>query len=361
MQKKFAPLAGLMTLSLMAACQSEYRPDSQSRDGTNVAAPSGGRDLTFADVRDSIVRPAPDRLLQAQVILERLGFSSGTLDGKDGANFRAALRGFQDAHGLNATGKLDGPTLSALARWKDVPATRIVRIPAAFAKGPFVPNFPKNAQQQAKLPMLGYRNLLEALAERFHTTPGTLVALNPSGARIGGGYVLQVPAVADIPPPAPQPGDRGWSRTLQGLAVSPDQPTADRLVVDKSDAVLRAFDTAGKLIAQFPATMGSAHDPLPLGRWKIQGISRNPDFHYSPKLFWDVSDAKPDVMLKPGPNGPVGVVWIDLSKPHYGIHGTSEPQSIGRAESHGCVRLTNWDAARLAGMVKAGTKVQFRA
>jgi lipoprotein-anchoring transpeptidase ErfK/SrfK len=123
---------------------------------------------------------------------------------------------------------------------------------------------------------------------------------------------------------------------------------------------LRAYDAAGKLLAQFPVTTGSEHDPLPIGDWKILGISRNPDYHFNPKLFWDVSDSKKDALLKPGPNGPVGVVWIDLSKEHYGIHGTSEPASIGNSESHGCVRLTNWDAARLAQMVKSGTKVVFK-
>ncbi|MEJ7934616.1 L,D-transpeptidase family protein [Sphingobium sp. AN558] len=357
--KNSARLAGLMAIALLAACKVDYQPGGAEKDEKSSASAGGG--LSFADVRDQTVRPRPDRLLQTQVVLERLGFSSGTLDGKDGANFRAALRAFQDTHDLNANGKLDEPTVRALARWTDVPATRVVRIPADFARGPFVPNFPKDAQLQAKLPVLGYRNLVEALAERFHTTPETLVALNRRGTVARADAVIQVPAVADIAPPAPQKDDRGWSRTLQWLAVSPDQPKADRVVVDKSEGVLRAFDTDGRLIAQFPATMGSEHDPLPLGQWKIQGVSRNPDFHYNPKLFWDVSDSKQPVLLKPGPNGPVGVVWIDLSKPHYGIHGTGEPQSIGRAESHGCVRLTNWDAARLAGMVEAGTKVLFQA
>ena len=106
--------------------------------------------------------------------------------------------------------------------------------------------------------------------------------------------------------------------------------------------------------------MGSEHDPLPIGTWKIQGVSRNPDFHYNPDLFWDADANDRAVTLKPGPNGPVGVVWIDISKPHYGIHGTSEPSTIGRAESHGCIRLTNWDAARLAQMVKPGIPAIFQ-
>jgi lipoprotein-anchoring transpeptidase ErfK/SrfK len=131
-------------------------------------------------------------------------------------------------------------------------------------------------------------------------------------------------------------------------------------VVDKSDSVLRVFDGGGKLVAQFPATMGSTHDPLPIGIWTIQGISYLPTFHYNPDLFWDAKATDTKETLQPGPNGPVGVVWIDLDKDHYGIHGTATPETIGRTTSHGCIRLTNWDAARLSLMVKAGTPAVFQ-
>ena len=198
------------------------------------------------------------------------------------------------------------------------------------------------------------------LAERFHTTPETLAALNPPGAAIGAGSVIQVPDVADIDAAKLGADERGWNATLATLAVAPDQPRAEKVVVSKSGGWLRAYDGSGKLLVQFPATMGSEHDPLPIGHWKILGVSKNPDFHYNPKLFWDVKDSEKEHLLKPGPNGPVGVVWLDLSKEHYGIHGTGEPSSIGNSESHGCVRLTNWDAARLAQMVKAGTQVVFQ-
>jgi len=106
--------------------------------------------------------------------------------------------------------------------------------------------------------------------------------------------------------------------------------------------------------------MGSEHDPLPIGTWKIQGAATLPPFHYNPKLFWDADSSDEKQLLKPGPNGPVGVVWLDLNKPHYGIHGTSHPETIGRAESHGCIRLSNWDAARLSLMVKPGTPAVFQ-
>jgi lipoprotein-anchoring transpeptidase ErfK/SrfK len=145
------------------------------------------------------------------------------------------------------------------------------------------------------------------------------------------------------------------------LNVDANQPVADHVVVDKSDGVLRVLDKDDHLIAQFSATMGSEHDPLPIGSWTIKGADYNPKFRYNPALFWDAKKGDEKELLPPGPNGPVGVVWLDLSKPHYGIHGTPHPELIGRSESHGCIRLTNWDVARLSMMVKPGTKAVFQA
>ena len=300
-------------------------------------------------------------MLPVQIVLERLGFSPGVIDGKNGETLKIAIRGFQAANDLEETGELDSETRAALGRSPSVPMTRRVVIPADFANQTFFPDLPKDAAEQAKLPALGYRNLMEALAERFHTTPETLVALNSADTQIGAGKSIIVPNIADIMPPRAEDSERGWDKSLATLGVAPEQPAAERIVVDKSGGWLRAYGADDRLIAQFPVTTGSARDPLPIGNWTIKGSARNPDFHYNPKLFWDVSDSKEKQLLKPGPNNPVGVVWIDLSKPHYGIHGTPEPATIGRAESHGCVRLTNWDAAKLAGMVKPGVKVVFQA
>lgn len=304
---------------------------------------------------------APQRtevILQAQVALDRAGFSPGVLDGKDGMSFTSALQGFQQAKGLPETGRYDKGTAAALLEDRPQPATWLVKIPAGFAKGPFV-NVPKGLNEQAALPALGYRNLLEKLAERFHTRPEVLMALNRPDTKVGAGGTIRVPAIANQPVARIEGDERGWGATLAGLGVAANQPQADHVVVDKSDGVVRVFGAQNQLMAQFPATMGSEHDPLPIGSWEIKGLSRNPDFHYNPDLFWDASSTDQKAVLKPGPNGPVGVVWIDLSKPHYGIHGTPEPQTIGRTESHGCIRLTNWDAARLAQMVKPGVKAVF--
>ena len=342
-----------MALLLIGACKAA--PDRKSDEDPAPPTPAANGSLRFVDGPDREGSGADSPVLHAQVMLDRLGFSPGVIDGEEGQSYEAALRGFQAAKGLDPTGRLDGATVQAMRPWQAQRATRTVVIPAAFAKGPFFPALADDAAAQAKLSALGYRNLMEALAERFHTTPEFLIALNGPETRIGAGRAIRVPNIPDIDPATLGADTRGWNDTLQRLAVSPHQADARKIVVDKSEGVLKVYDDDGRLIAQFPATMGSRHDPLPIGTWTIQGVVRNPDFHYNPKLFWDVSDAKDAVMLKPGPNSPVGVVWLDLSKPHYGIHGTGEPHSIGRAESHGCVRLTNWDAARLAQMLKSGT------
>lgn len=338
----------------------------------NDSAPQADRPPATPQATDSdpyafqiVAEPAdkplqPNQILQAQVVLDRRGFSPGVLDGKDGMSFHAALRGFQAAHDLPVTGDYDQATSAALLQGDARPATWLVKIPAGFARGPFF-DIPRGLNEQASLPALTYRNLLEKLAERFHTTPDALVALNPPDTPVAAGATIRVPAIDNQPLARIDGDDRGWGATLASLAVAKDQPQADHILVDKSEGLLKVYDADDRQIAQFPVTTGSRHDPLPLGEWTIKGVSRNPDFHYNPKLFWDASSTDRKAMLRPGPNGPVGVVWIDLSKDHYGIHGTPEPQTIGRTQSHGCIRMTNWDAARLAQMVRSGVKAKFQA
>jgi lipoprotein-anchoring transpeptidase ErfK/SrfK len=297
-------------------------------------------------------------VFHAQVLLDRAGFSPGAIDGEEGMVFKDALRGFQKARGLEETGELDQATRAALLQGR-APSTVMLKVDASDANGPFF-QIPKEPEDQAKMERLGYRNLLEKLAEKFHTTPETIVALNDPRTVLRAGTVLRLPNVL--------PASRSYSdvkpdvaQVLSDLNINPDQPKADRVVVDKSEKLVRAFDKQGRLIAQFPATLGSDKDPLPLGDWKVTTIAYNPPFKYQPKLFWDVEDDEKEQMLPPGPNGPVGVVWIDLSREHIGIHGTNAPETIKRAESHGCVRLTNWDAARLTRMIGNGMEVVFQA
>lgn len=368
--------------------EQEQNAKARPSEGTGQAA---GDPLSARDEQknpDQIPDAEPRPLMQAQVVLDRLGFTPGVVDGKEGLSTRNAVSGFQEANDLPVTGKVDDATQAALSRWNTIPATRVVTIPQDFAAGPFQ-KLPKDPVDQAKLPALGYESLDEKLAERFHTTVETLQALNPGGKPATTGEAPVTPApqpvpsassVAEAPAPMFRAGqqirvpnvggdavdaaavsDPAWRSTLAMLGVGSKQPHVARVVVSKSKGTLKAYDESDKLIAVFTATMGSQHDPLPLGRWKILGVDKNPKFHYNPDLFWDAKAGAEKAMLPPGPNGPVGVVWIDISKPHYGIHGTPHPETIGRAESHGCVRLTNWDAARLAQMVSAKTALLFEA
>ena len=299
-------------------------------------------------------------ILHVQVILDHLGFSPGILDGRPGKSLTAALKGFQENRGLKISGEIDQPTLRALHAYRAWRPTRTLALSAETLAGPYTNPFPKDPQEQAKLPGLGYRSPLEKLAEMFHTTPQVLLALNDPRTRLVPGSRVVFPNALPVSRAydAKLPAD--WRKTLNDLNVDANQPQGVKVVVNKSDEVLRVLDADGKLVAQFQATMGSEHDPLPIGTWKIQGASYNPPFHYNPDLFWDAKDSAKAAKLPPGPNGPVGVIWLDLSKPHYGIHGTPEPSTVGRAESHGCIRLSNWDAARLSLMVKPGTPAVFQ-
>ncbi|MFD1611372.1 L,D-transpeptidase family protein [Sphingomonas tabacisoli] len=298
-------------------------------------------------------------VMQAQVALDKAGFSPGVIDGKSGASLRRALSGFQKARGLSVSGKIDDATLKALGAGDPASAVTTVQIAPEDIAGPFTNPIPKEPADQAKLQCLCYRTPLEKLAEHYHTTPATLMALNSPDTPLKAGQSIKVPAV--VPGSRDYAGvkDEGWRRTLADLGVNAQQPQGDKVVVDKSDGVLRVF-SGDKVVAQFPVTMGSQHDPLPIGSWKIKGFSYNPKFHYNPDLFWDAKPGDEKATLPAGPNGPVGVIWMDLSKEHYGIHGTPEPQTIGRTESHGCIRMTNWDAARLSLIVKPGTPAIFQ-
>lgn len=378
----------MVTALSLSACNFAPKPDEKTADpaAKTTTATSTPAD-PFASHDDMVGGEAEDKerpIMQAQVLLDRLGFAPGVIDDKMGMSTKNAIKGFQEANNLPVTGELDDATRKAILTQKTLPATRMVTIPAEFANQSFT-KIPSAAEEKAKLPALSYENLMEALAERFHTTPDTLRALNSvpatsapnskaaatpdskatanatsaDDAIFAAGKSIRVPNIGgDVL--AGTGEDKAWTATLKSLGIADEQPQATKIVVDESDGVLRAFDASGKLLVQFTATMGSQHDPLPIGEWKVNGVAFNPPFTYNPKLFWDVSDKKAKQHFKPGPNSPVGVVWIDLSKEHYGIHGTPSPETIGRAESHGCVRLTNWDAARLAEMVKPGVQVIFQ-
>jgi lipoprotein-anchoring transpeptidase ErfK/SrfK len=217
---------------------------------------------------------------------------------------------------------------------------------------------------QASLPALGYASVLEEIAERFHATPALLQRLNPKAGFAEGDTIvvpnveaMVIPAAAPTIP-AKKPAAQVAAETANVKAAAAARPEVT-VTVSKSDSALRITDGSGAVIYYAPVTTGSEHDPLPIGEWKVTGVQLNPTFRYNPELFWDADPTHTKATIPAGPNNPVGLVWIDISKEHYGLHGTPEPSTIGRAESHGCVRLTNWDALKVAGLVKAGTRVVF--
>ena len=301
-------------------------------------------------------KTAPTDGLALQVALDRAGFSPGAIDGQAGSSTKKALEAHRKQNGGD-------PAV--------VEPTTQYTISAEDAAGPFEPEIPRELPDQAKLPALSYKTVVEALAERFHSTPEFLKKLNPDATFASGEQIvvpnvepMQIPTKADAAKAnakadtaKPAEATRGTSGTGKPGAAD---PAGDAVVtVSKAASALTVTDGSGKVVMYAPVTSGSPHDPLPIGEWKVNVVSLNPPFNYNPDLFWDADPSHAKATLKPGPNNPVGLVWIDLSKEHYGIHGTPEPSTVGKTQSHGCVRLTNWDALKLAGLVKVGTKVVF--
>jgi lipoprotein-anchoring transpeptidase ErfK/SrfK len=287
-------------------------------------------------------RPAADdkadaSIIKVQVLLERALFSPGEIDGKFAENTRKALQAFAEARGLTFQKTLTPEIWAKLNETGQGDVVTSYTISEKDAKGPFLKNVPAKLEAMKSLPSLGYKSAREALAERFHMSEGLLAELNPGKKFDRPGETIFVV--------------RGRDPQLK-LNVA-------RIEVDKSRQTVKAFDGGGTLVAFFPATVGSEDKPTPSGTLKVVSSDANPFYRYNPAYKFKGVRSKRPFTIKPGPNNPVGSYWIGLSGEGYGIHGTPEPSKVSKSESHGCVRLTNWDATLLGAGVKKETPVDF--
>ncbi|HWW27622.1 MAG TPA: L,D-transpeptidase, partial [Caulobacter sp.] len=275
-------------------------------------------------------------LTRAQVLLDRAHFSPGVIDGREGSNLTLAISAFQEARRLTVDGRLNPATWDAMVADAGPVLTDYVVTPEDVA-GPFTPDIPKDDYEaMAKLPALGYGSPLEALAEKFHMDEPLLQALNPGVDFSRAGTTIIVAALG----PDGLPGK------------------VTRIEIDNARGVLKAYAADDSLLAVYPATVGSTERPAPVGEWAVNTVAPRPTYTYDPsRLTFGKPKAK--LTIKPGPNNPVGSTWIDLTKDTYGIHGTPDPKLVNKRASHGCVRLTNWDAAELGAAVQKGAKVVF--
>jgi lipoprotein-anchoring transpeptidase ErfK/SrfK len=316
-----------------------------------------GHDSGFASISAETVNAEPTddglvaddgpAVLRAQVLLDRAHYSSGVLNGRAGQNTSKAVYFYQAEHGLPATGHLDRQTyVELIEQVGDIQAVVPYILTYADIRGPYF-WIPVSVYDQADLPCECYASALEMLDERFHTVTDVLRKLNPkvSFARLAVGQVLWVPNV--------EPFD------ASRLAHTTPRRPIKKIRVAKDGRYVHALAADGSIVYHFPTTVGSEYDPSPSGIYSVEGVQWHPVFHYNPSLYSDARASSPTATLPPGPNSPVGVVWIATSKEHVGIHGTALPHTIGLASSHGCVRLTNWDAARLAGAVRPGVVIEF--
>ena len=290
-------------------------------------------------------------ILRAQILVDRLRFSPGAIDGRGGENFDKAIAAFATSRNLPAAG-LNREVWTALVESYPGPALVPFTIAADDIEGPFLKTVPRDFEDMAELKYLGYTSPREKLAERFHMSPGLLAALNPGSSFDDPGAVIVVAASRPDPQPA-SISNRNVSAEDGGKA-----PVV-RIEISKSQRVLRAFDGENRLVAFYPASIGSDEKPAPSGRFEIRAIARDPSYTYNPDYAFKGVSTRKKLTIPPGPNNPVGSVWLDLTAESYGIHGTPEPERVGKTFSHGCVRLTNWDVKDLASLAGKGTAVDF--
>ena len=308
--------------------------------GPALAAP---KDLTLeavngADLKTKSGEGPSALMIKAQVLLDRARFSPGVIDGRSGENVEKAIAAFKAARKLKTGGALDEEVWAKLNEASNEPVLIEYTIRDEDVKGPFTAKIPDKMEDQADLDRLGYSGPEEMLAERFHMDRDLLQALNAGKSFDKAGERILVANVA------PERNDQ-------------KPPKVTRIEVDKSERLLRALGEDGTVLAAYPASVGSEDKPAPDGTHTVTAVAKNPTYTYNPDYKFKGVKAKEKFEIKAGPNNPVGSVWIDLSVESYGIHGTPDPDKVGKAYSHGCIRLTNWDVEELAQMVEKGTKV----
>jgi lipoprotein-anchoring transpeptidase ErfK/SrfK len=270
-------------------------------------------------------------------MLDRVHASPGVIDGRDGANFEHALEIYEKVKGLKVTKGLDEKVWDALLKESGGPVLMEYTLTDKDVAGPFLPDIPKDYSEQAKLKTLAYRSPAQKMGAKFHMGEDLLAALNPG---------------VDL-------GKAGSRIIVADVKAEPIRGKVERVVVDKTKSEVLGYDSKGRLLLAFPATIGSQELPSPSGTYKVKGVAFNPIYYYDPKNFLQ-GDNKEKLKLPPGPNNPVGSVFIALTKPTYGLHGTPDPSKIDKTSSHGCVRMTNWDAEILAHLVRRGVVVHFK-
>lgn len=271
--------------------------------------------------------------VKLQALLDWNHASPGPIDGGWGMNSKKALRNFQKIHGLEVTGKLNQATWDALTANIDISQPVLVSytLTEADVKGPYT-KLPSGAEARSKLKALGYESIQEMLGERFHMDVAYLKKLNPNKRFVQGETITVI----------------NTGKPFEGKVT--------RVIADREAKTLYAYD-GEKLVATYPTTVGGNTTSTPNGKFKVVNKVKMPT--YKATVNRDTDEQK-SYFLPPGPNSPVGVVWMGLNKPSYGIHGSPVPEGISRQQSLGCVRLTNWDALELSSNIEVGATVEIR-